>query len=427
MLNHLPSDRLGAIAVITDGMHGGYEIDPASGIHMLTAKNARPWFANLDDAVTISGHADDRGERLPESDDIILSIRGTVGNCALVGSDILPAVLNQDVADIRMESPAYAPEFLLAYLNSTLGLDWMMRHKTGMIQQGVSIAQLRTMMIPRLSPEFQNLIMETVRKAHACNLQAESDFRNAERLLACDNPVLGMGMGTGDDSGISILPFSGSFMKTGRLDAEYYQPKYELIGSSDDFVGTVGTLCDVHDDAYTPEKNREYRYIELADVGKSGEISNAETLRGSNLPGRARRLVKSGYVIIPSVEKSVGNCAIVTDAYDNAVCSTGFHIVSSKNYNSATLLMLFKSSLLQNLLHRGCSGTILTSITEEDLLNVPLPRVSSGTQKKIAQYVFDAYDLRAKSRNLLTSAVEAVEMAVRKNESKASDLLKAIH
>jgi hypothetical protein len=117
------------------------------------AKSARGWFAFRGNADPISAatHAANLRSSLGV-DDLILSTRGTVGLCAIVEKDVLPANIDQDVARICLKSDAdLSPKYLLAYLNCRFGQDWMTRNAAGMVQQGLSLAKVRDMPIPRLS------------------------------------------------------------------------------------------------------------------------------------------------------------------------------------------------------------------------------------------------------------------------------------
>ncbi len=187
--------------------------------------------------------------------------------------------------------------------------------------------------------------------------------------------------------------------------------------------GTIGTLCNIYDKIYTPETSKYYQYIELANIGNSGEINGVKSVLGEELPSRARRLVKSGDVVVSSIEGSLESCAIITEEYDKALCSTGFYVIDSDNYNSETLLVLLKSSAIQSLLKRGCSGTILTNITKDEFLNIPLPFVDKTIQMEVKSKIQETYALRNKSKQLLEYAKQAVEMAIDVNEKGATEWL----
>ena len=102
-----------------------------------------------------------------------------------------------------------------------------------------------------------------------------------------------------------------------------------------------------------------------------------------------------------------------------ALCSTGFYVVKSELFNPETLLVLFKSPLLQNLLKQRCSGTILTAISKVEFQNIPLPIIVNTTQHNIAAFVQKSFGLRSESERLLNVAKYAVEIAIEHDEKSA--------
>lgn len=218
---------------------------------------------------------------------------------------------------------------------------------------------------------------------------------------------------------VAIKTFSGSFAKTGRLDAEYYQPKYDKIENMLNGSEIIKNICTIYDKNYNPSDNKFYKYIELANIGTNGSISGVNIYQGIDLPSRARRKVKAGQVIISSIEGSLKSCSLITDEYDGALCSTGFYVLDSKYINSETLLALFQSEPIQALLKRRCSGTILTAYSKEELLSMPLPSISNKIQREIAEKVQKSFELRREAEQLINIAIKAVEIAIEKDESAA--------
>ena len=207
---------------------------------------------------------------------------------------------------------------------------------------------------------------------------------------------------------VNIKQLRESFLASGRLDAEYYQRQYEdyskfirqYKGGSD----ILASICSVNDKNYNPLDDSKYKYIELSNIGNSGEITGCTTSIGTELPSRARRLVHTNDVIVSSIEGSLQSVALVTEEYDNAICSTGFYVVNSKTINPETLLVLFKSEPMQNLLKQGCSGTILTAIGKTEFQNLVMPKMRKEVQTEIADYVQKSISLRNEAKQLLESA-----------------------
>ncbi len=419
--------QLGQIAFITDGQHGYHEVDENSPIRHLTAKNAKGWFANDNGADRIAKWVDDNNKRSSlEKNDLILSTRGTIGLCAIVGSDVLPANIDQDVARIKFERSEISPTVVLVYLNSKVGQDWIERNQTGMVQQGIALWRVREIPLPVFSKHFQVRVNFLVENAKQNKHKSNRAYSYAETLLL---ETLGLNSFEPTTEAVNIKSFKESFLSSGRLDAEYYQKKYEdyidLICNYPNGYESIEVACKQKDINYTPKDNTEYKYIELANIGKTGDIKGCTIALGSELPTRARRKVNTNDVIISSIEGSLDSCALVTEEYDNALCSTGFYIISSNKINSETLLVLFKSEPIQNILRKSCSGTILTAINKTEFQNIPIPIIDKQIQEKIASLVSESFRLKKQSEQLLETAKRAVEVAIEENEEIATEMILA--
>ena len=199
---------------------------------------------------------------------------------------------------------------------------------------------------------------------------------------------------------------------TMRFDADYFLPKYKAIvdGVKSKFNNswdTLGNLVEVKDSNFMPEPDVEYKYIELANISKTGEITGCITELGKNLPTRARRIVNTSDVIISSIEGSLDSIALITDEYNNALCSTGFYVVSPKVINSGTLLALMKSKIGQMQLKRGCSGSILTAIHKTEFLNIILPVL---VDEDIESKIIESFNLRNRSKQLMEESISYLDL-----------------
>ncbi len=214
---------------------------------------------------------------------------------------------------------------------------------------------------------------------------------------------------------ISVRPLSKSLHKSGRLDSEYYQSKYDLMETKiKDYKGGYCKLqpSEIKDFNFTPKAQEKYRYIELANIGNNGNISEPLEDFGENLPTRARRKVKTGDFIMSSIEGSLTSCALITPEFDNCVVSTGFYVLNSAQLNGETLLVLFKCEFFQEYLKKFPSGTILTAISKDELQNILIPKIATATQEQIALKIQKSFTLRAKSKDLLQNAKIKLENAI---------------
>lgn len=214
---------------------------------------------------------------------------------------------------------------------------------------------------------------------------------------------------------ISVRPLSKSLHKSGRLDSEYYQSKYDLMETKiKDYKGGYCKLqpSEIKDSNFTPKAQEKYRYIELANIGNNGNISEPLEDFGENLPTRARRKVKTDDFIMSSIEGSLASCALITPEFDNCLVSTGFYVLNSSELNGETLLVLFKCEFFQEYLRKFPSGTILTAISKDELQNILIPKINPATQEQIALKIQKSFTLRAKSKDLLQNAKIKLENAI---------------
>lgn len=310
------------------------------------------------------------------------------------------------------------PEYLTTYLNTKYGVwDIKRRARQSINQTNVNPEEVKCMEIPILRMDIQEHIAENFQIANKKRITSQQLYSSAEAyLLDC----LGMTKFAANPETYNVKTLKESFLETGRFDSEYYLPKYEdymhLVQSYPNGYGLLGDVCDIKDDNYTPKEDVLYKYIELANIGKSGEITGCDEQIGEELPTRARRIVHCGDVIVSSVEGSLDSCALVTDEYEGALCSTGFYVLQSSQLNPETLLTLFKSQPVQNLMKKGCSGTILTAIGKSEFERIPVPLLRQEVQDEIAKHVQKSFELRKEAMQLLENAKLTVEIAIENRE-----------
>lgn len=352
--------------------------------------------------------------RLSAGDVLVCRTNGNphlVGKAAVVMEDTDCAYASY-VFKIRPNN-RITPQLLTVYLNSKYGRSEIERHQMISIQTNFSPERFKKCRIPYFSQPFQTAVSDMVNKAYV-------NLKNSKSLYTATEQYLLNSLGFNDfvpsDNKISIRGLAASFRSSNRIDAEYYQLKYEDIENV--ICSNETVFCRINDGVFTPH-NQDYKYIELSDIGTSGNIIGCTVAPLDKLPSRARRMVKHNQIIVSSIEGSLSSCAIIPEEYDGALCSTGFYIAEASAINPETLLVLFKSAPIQALMKKWCSGTILTAISKSSLEKIPLPKISTLDQQKIASNVQKSFSLRHQSEQLLDMAKRTVEMAIEGDEDTA--------
>lgn len=365
------------------------------------------------------------GLQLKKDDVLICRTNGNpkfVGRSAIVPKDYDYAFASY-LFRIRPNRKYINSATLVAFLNSKYGRLEIEKYSMVGNQANFSPAKFREISIPVFSKDLNDKIEDITYRAFQKLEMSESLYSEAaNNMLEC----LDLNDFTASSNSCNVKTLKESFIETGRLDAEYYQPKYDDIlhhiqaykyGSKN-----LAEICDIKEENFTPKDDTTYKYVELANIGKYGNIIGCSQQKGEDLPSRARRIVSKNDVVISSLEGSLDSCALVEEDYDGALCSTGFYVLKSSVLNSETLLVLFKSPLVKELMRKGCSGTILTAIGRQELERIPIPLIRQEIQDEIAQHVQSSISLRKESQQLLEHAKFTVEGAIQNGGGKiASD------
>lgn len=319
------------------------------------------------------------------------------------------------------------PCFLTIFLQSYYGQIQIIRYYSGTSGQiEIYPRDFNYFKIPILPIEFQLEIEKMVKDSHKALEESKELYKKAEETLYLElgldpkNPLQSLldskTNNPTNSPNISIHTLKESFLKTGRLDSEYYQSKFEdiekFIKSYPNGYDSFSNIINNKDTNFTPKNNENYNYIELANIGNNGNINEPISDLGKNLPTRARRIVSKGDVIISSIEGSLSSCALITQEFDKHLVSTGFFVLNSKLLNGETLLVMFKSQIFQEYLKKFSSGTILCAINKEELSKISIPKIDLLTQKKIANHIQESFKLRTEAKALLEDAKAQVEFAI---------------
>ncbi len=397
------------------------------GIPFLRCKDIKNGLIDLSDVLFID---DDTNQLLCKSEvkpkTVLFTMSGTVGNSAIATEELkFPINSNQDIAKI-VTNEKLNPYYFSIFLQSDYGKKQIIRLPIGSVQQHIFLWQLERLIIPLYSNAFQTLIERVFKLSLNFQTKAVATYSQAQTLLLSEVGLLNWK----PKHQLSFVKNYSDTQQAGRLDAEYFQPKYdEIVTAIKSHAGgwdIAENVLNIKDSNISPKHNVEYKYIELANIGINGEITGFTEAEGQDLPSRARRKVSKDDVIISSIEGSLSSCALIPDEYDGALCSTGFYIVDSNKINPQTLLVLLKSPIGQEQLKKGCSGTILTAINKDEIGKIVLPVVDSGIQHQIKRNITESLNLRRQSKHLLECAKKAVEMAIENDEETAMQWLESL-
>jgi len=230
------------------------------------------------------------------------------------------------------------------------------------------------------------------------------------------------------NSAIATRNFKDSFGQSGRLDAEYYQPKYDKFEShlkkyshgcvqiKDHFKLNTETFKQEH------QQGKEYNYIEIGSINTVSTEITPSTISAHKLPANAKRLLQKNDIIVSTVRTYRGGIAIVDT--DKLIGSGAFTVLQENGkINKETLLVFLRLKPMLDFSLKFATGLAYPVINDNDVLNFPLPLFPEEIQSKIKTCLTQSRQLRTTAKHLLDSAKTAVEIAIEQGESSAMAFL----
>ncbi|GHT65346.1 hypothetical protein FACS1894110_07000 [Spirochaetia bacterium] len=356
--------------------------------------------------------------------DILLSIVGTIGKLSLVSTHN-KATCSCKLAILRPKSNV-SSELLAMFLNCKYGQNQIQKFVRGAVQMGLILEDMDQLYIPNFSKSFDKQISQKIQSAKELIEQSQKLYHQAEEMLLQEIGLSDFGSSI---KNVNIKSFGKSFLETGRLDAEYYQPKYEEImnkamkgnyASLDDLVKIKKSIepgSDFYSDTGIP-------FLRVADYNQF-EITPPEIHLSEKFCKENDKLIKSLYprkkTILFSKDGSVGTAYMVREDIQAVTCGALLHLTvkDKKKVLPEYLTLVLNSQIVRKQAERDAGGSIILHWRIEEIKQVVIPIIDYKLQQKIALLIEKSFSFRKESGQLLELAKKAVEKSIEEGEGKA--------
>lgn len=443
LLNSIQFDEM--IELLTDGKHGGVTLTD-NGVLFLRNTNIKDGFIDIAEPNYISQEESNATKRAEfKEGDILLSTIGTVGLSAVVPKNFPKATINQNLVRIVLKD-GYLSGFVSTFLNCYFGRSQVLRMAAGNVYQMINYPNLRKIKIPLFPKPFQLEIEKLVKQSHEALEDSKRLYKEAQELLYKEleldfkNPLETLLQSSlqakkpselaiiSDISkkyphlNISVRPLSKSLHKSGRLDSEYYQSKYDLMETKiKDYKGGYCKLQNLvlnysggfafSSDDYL--ENGDLALIRINNIKNADlDMSNAVYLKKQCEKLSPKDKVKQGDILI-SMSGSIGLSCLIKENIE-AMTNQRILKISIKDFSGDVLVLLLNSIFCKLQFERIGTGGVQTNISSNDILNILIPKINPATQEQIALKIQKSFTLRTKSKDLLQNAKIKLENAIEK-------------
>jgi len=208
---------------------------------------------------------------------------------------------------------------------------------------------------------------------------------------------------------------SATFFASGRLDAEYYQPKYDYLDSQLAQLPTqrLGELVEVRksiepgSEAYQTEG---IPFVRVSDLNKFG-LETPSVCLDRTTYATAPRPQKD--TILLSKDGSVGIAYKLDTDTDMITSGAILHLsVKEKEVLPDYLTLVLNSPIVKMQAERDAGGSIIQHWKPSEIEQVIIPILPPDMQQKLSEQVSKSFELRREAGVLLSEAKGMVERAI---------------
>ena len=363
--------------------------------------------------------------------EILINKIGNPGQMFLMPKLDIPMTLGMNLFMVRLKNNSILNNYYVyIFFNTKIGKNIIYRKINGAVPLTIDKKAINSLPVPIFSNTFQSQIENLVRTSYDKLKESKKLYKEAEDLLLEE---LGLKDYQPSDKNIAIKSFSQSFGVSGRLDSEYYQPKYdEILEKIKSYKGGWDYIANIVDWQKGVEVGSEaYQeagkgFLRVSDFSKFGieniskKISNElyEELKDNFKPQVGDILfTKDGTIGLSYVVKENLE-AIISGAFLRLTLQEKY-----KNFSKETLVLIFNSIVSKMQVEQLSGGAIIAHLKPSDFENFVIPIIDNKIQEKIEQKIQVSFQLKKESKELLDLAVKAVEIAIEKDENKAMEFI----
>lgn len=298
---------------------------------------------------------------------VFTKIGAYIGDVAILPNKYEKYNFSQNVAGASLKDKKLGA-VLLAFFLSKYGRSQILRSSMLSGQGKLELDDIRNYKIPIFNKNLVDRVLNIYNLVEEMELLADVTYINAEDKLAKMSKIRFI-----ESSSVTSKNKSCSLDLFGRLDAEYYQPKYEeyekIITQNKGGYTYVKKEFDIVSEKCS-RLLKEYPYVEIGDIDVGNGIATSNIILTEELPDNAKIMTKTNDVLVSTVRPNRGAVAILEQ--DNLLVSGAFTVLREKgNCPKEVLQVLLRSEMYRDWMLRYNVGTSYPVIKNDDILNLP--------------------------------------------------------
>ena len=127
------------------------------------------------------------------------------------------------------------------------------------------------------------------------------------------------------------------------------------------------------------------------------EIENETVVLGKDAPSRARKLIRTNDVIFATVRPTHSRVALITEEYNEQVCSTGYFVLRAKDFLNNNLVYYFLLTYgFNKQMEKLQKGASYPAVNDSDVKGIIIPFPKSLKEQQTIVQKLDAFSTETK-------------------------------
>ena len=418
-LSKLRTSPLSHLAKVTDGEHGSVKFTE-NGVKYLTAEHVKQGYIDADSARFVCVEVDRRNARASvRAGDVLISIKGTLGEVGLAEENLLPANMNRDVAIIKPLSNSAVGEFITTFLRSRFGEYQLAREGSGGVQQMITLERLRNVRIPILAEAGTNEVAKLYQKGLKRRQESIELYAQAQQLLESE---LGLDK-LSFQKPVGYMARFSELETSRRSDAQYYRPLFaQLLNHLSKFsTRKIRDIRTYNRRGIQPvyKEYGEYAVVNSQHLGpKHINYDGLQKTSAHAFFASAEAHIKPDDLLIYTTGAYIGR----TNVYLSDTPAFASNHVNILRFNPdidhAYMALVFQSIIGQFQTQKHARGSAQAELYPADIDKFIVPLLPPDQQKAIGDFVRLSLEKQRESTRLLyqakTRVEQLIEEAVRK-------------
>lgn len=357
--------------------------------------------------------------------ELVINKIGNAGNVYLMPTLNRPVSLGMNLFMIKLKDVKLSP-IIFVYLNTIYGKSLIKRRVTGAVPLSIDKESVREVIVPIFKEMFVDLIGKLVYKYFKLNKNQKEVYSAANKIILKEFKYHNFEQ---KNKHWSVKNYS-DVKDANRLDAEYFQPKYDEIlkiikesSNGYDILGNIVSIkkgIEVGSDEY---QENGIPFVRVSNLNKFGiNENNQQYILQKTYDRLALEYQPQKGEILLSKDGTAGIAYYIDETPKRMILSGGILrlTITDSEYLPEYLTLVLNSILVQQQIERTSSGALIQHWLINEINNTLIPKLDIQKQREIVGKIQESTKYRKQSKQLLEIAKRGVEIAIEQDEDIAT-------